>query len=552
VMRHRGPDDQGTFLKNGVALGIRRLAIIDVASGHQPVCNEDGTSWVVFNGEIYNFQSLRQELETRGHVFRTHSDTETIVHAYEEYGNDCVRHLRGMFAFAVWDDRERKLFIARDRTGEKPLYYTVTPKGTFVFGSELKCLLQYPEADRSISVEAVDAYLTLGYVPEPLSIFEGIFKLPAGHALTLHAGRVTVEEYWDFCYEQAEQRMSEHEYLEQLRHLLQESVRLRMIADVPLGAFLSGGVDSSTIVGLMARVQRLPVRTFSIGFEEDKFNELHHARIVARHFGTEHHEVIVTPPMCDIIDELAWHFDEPFADSSAIPTYLVSKLAREYVTVVLSGDGGDELFAGYDRYIVHQRRNGFSKIPRAIRANLLQPLSRSLPTGARGRNFLNNISLDPLDRYLDSLSLFTELNKLSLYSPNFQEELGEESLPKRAAHNYAVRATSGHFLDTLQYLDSKMYLPGDILTKVDRMSMAVSLEARAPFLDHKLIEFVTKIPANLKLCGTTTKHILKRAVQGLVPDAILHRPKHGFGVPIEEWIQAQLGDRMRQMVTSSA
>ncbi|HYH84258.1 MAG TPA: asparagine synthase (glutamine-hydrolyzing) [Pyrinomonadaceae bacterium] len=547
VIRHRGPDDQGTLVADGVALGMRRLSIIDLAGGHQPMSGEDGTITLVFNGEIYNYRELQPELGARGHVFRTSSDTETIVHAYEEKGAACVQDLRGMFAFAVWDARKRELFIARDRAGKKPLFYTVTPRGTLVFGSELKSLLEHPEVEREIDLEALDAYLTFGYVPDPLSILRGVRKLPPGHHLTFKDGRVRVERYWDFEYETVEQRREE-DYIEELRALLDESVRLRLIADVPLGAFLSGGVDSSAVVGLMARNTSRPVKTFSIGFREDAYDELHYARLTAKAFATDHHEFIVTPEVCRVIDELAWHLDEPFADSSAIPTYAVSKLARQHVTVALSGDGGDELFAGYTRYGIERRRAPFARVPRLVRQGLMRPLSRRLPHGAWGRNYLHNVSLDPVSRYLDSVSFMAGLDKLALYTEDFRARLGDADAPAAIFREHAARVRTNDPLDTLLYLDSKTYLPGDILTKVDRMSMAVSLEARVPLLDHKLIEYVTRIPASLKMKGSETKHIFKRAVRGLVPDEILDRPKQGFGLPIQKWINQELRDYIRDVL----
>ena len=538
------------LLEGGVALGMRRLSIIDLAGGRQPISNEDGSVTIVFNGEIYNYRELQPELEARGHHFKTHSDTEAIVHAYEEYGAACVNRLRGMFAFAVWDARQRKLFIARDRVGKKPLYYTQTRAGAFVFGSELKSLLQHPAVEREINPEAVDAYLTYGYVPDPLSIFRGIHKLPPGHHLTLTDGRIAIESYWDFSYEETTARGAD-DYLEELRSLLDDAVRARLIADVPLGAFLSGGVDSSTVVALMARHMTQPVKTFSIGFQEDSFNELKYARLTAERFGTEHREFIVTPDICQIVDELAWHFDEPFADSSAIPTYMVSKLARRYVTVVLSGDGGDELFAGYTRYLTDRQRSGFARLPRFVRERLMQPVSRRLPHGAWGRNYLHNVALEPLERYHDSVSIFTNLNKLSLYAQDFRQRLDTHQRELPGFDDYALRVQTGEPLDEMLYIDSKTYLPGDILTKVDRMSMAVSLEARVPLLDHKLIEFVTRIPAALKMKGLETKHIFKQAVRGLVPDEILDRPKQGFGVPIQQWINNQLRERIHETLRES-
>lgn len=544
IITHRGPDDQGVMLENGVALGMRRLSIIDLAGGHQPISGEDGSVTIVFNGEIYNFLDLQPELEARGHRFRTHSDTEAIVHAYEEFGSSCVDHLRGMFAFAIWDERARKLFIARDRAGKKPLYYTVTREGTLVFGSELKSLLAHPDVRREINLEALDAYLTLGYVPDPISIFRDIHKLPPGHHLTFTEGRVTTQQYWDFTFEPTRSR-PEEDYLEELRALLDESVRLRLIADVPLGAFLSGGIDSSTIVALMARHMDQPVKTFSIGFHEDSYNELKYARLTARKFGTDHHEFFVTPDICEVIDQLVWHLDEPFADQAAIPNYIVSKLAREHVTVVLSGDGGDELFAGYTRYVVEHKRSRFARLPRILREGLMQPFSRRLPHGARGRNYIHNISLDPVLRYLDNVSVFTGLNKQSLYTSDFQRKLGNTELVAARFREYSASVGTDDPLDRLLYIDSKTYLPGDILAKVDRMSMAVSLEARAPLLDHKLIDFVTRIPASLKMAGLETKYLFKRAVKDLIPEEILNRPKQGFGVPIQQWINEQLRERIR-------
>lgn len=550
VIRHRGPDDQGMMVKPGVALGMRRLAIIDLVSGNQPISGEDGSVTIVFNGEIYNFQEIKPKLESRGHTFQTHSDTEAIVHAYEEFGPECLQDLRGMFAFAIWDEKARTLFIARDRAGKKPLYYTTTPNGTFVFGSELKALLEHPDVQREINPEALDAYFTLGYVPDPLTIFRSIHKLPPGHYLNFKDGHATVRQYWDFEFK-ATPPLTEDDYLDQLRTLLDESVRLRLISDVPLGAFLSGGIDSSTVVALMARHMGQPVKTFSIGFHEDSYNELKYARLTAEKFGTEHHEFFVTPDICDVIDDLVWHFDEPFADSSAIPTYMVSKLARDHVTVVLSGDGGDELFAGYTRYAVERKRGGFGLLPKTVREGVMRPISQHLPHATWGRNYLHNVSLDPTARYLDSVSVFTSLNRRSLYASDFAQTLGPGGYAARLFDDLVKNVKTDDAVDRLLYLDSKTYLPGDILTKVDRMSMAVSLEARAPLLDHKLIEFVTTVPSTLKLAGLETKHLLKRAVKDLVPAGILHRPKQGFGVPIQEWINQQLRSRIRDTLSDS-
>jgi asparagine synthase (glutamine-hydrolysing) len=551
AIAHRGPDDQGVLVNGLAAIGMRRLSIIDLAGGHQPMSGCDSEVTIVFNGEIYNYRELQRELEARGHRFKTNSDTETIVHAYEEYGHGCVEHLRGMFAFAIWNARARELFIARDRAGEKPLYYTTTSSGTLVFGSELKSLREHPEVGAEIDLEGLDAYLTFGYVPDPLTIFRGVHKLPPGHYLTLKDGSVSIEQYWDFPYQETQTApfQNEADCVEELQALLDEAVRGQLVSDVPLGAFLSGGVDSSTIVGLMARHTDRPVKTFSIGFHEDSYNELKYARIAAQKFGTEHHEFIVTPEICEIVDELVWHFDEPFADSSAIPTYMVSKLAREHVKVVLSGDGGDELFGGYTRYALDQKRNGFGRIPKMVREGIMQPLGRQLPHGAWGRNYVHNVALEPLDRYIEDVSVFTRLNKPLLYTPDFRARLHESTAAARF-REHAAHSRADNSLDPLLYLDSKTYLPGDILTKVDRMSMAVSLESRVPLLDHKLIEFVcTRIPASMKLNGLETKHIFKRAVRDFVPAEILDRPKQGFGVPIDQWINQQLRARVRETLT---
>lgn len=547
IIRHRGPDDEGFALTPGVALGMRRLSIIDLAGGHQPISGEDGSVTIVFNGEIYNFHELKADLVAKGHTFNTNSDTETIVHGYEEYGPKCLDNLRGMFGLAIWDEKREQVLLARDRAGKKPLYYTITRNNVLVFGSELKSLLEHPDVDRTLNYQALDAYLTLGYVPDPITIFKSINKLPPGHYLTFDRNGLEIAQYWDFEFEPVASRK---DYLEELLHLLDESVRIRLVSDVPLGAFLSGGVDSSTVVGLMARNMDQPVKTFSIGFHEDSYNELEFARLTAKKFGTDHHEFIVTPDICGIVDELVWHFDEPFADSSAIPTYMVSKMAREFVTVVLSGDGGDELFAGYTRYAIDQQRSAFANVPGVVRKGLMRPLSARLPHGALGRNFIYNVSLDPIDRYLDSVSIFTRLNKKSLYTKQFREQLDGDLVAEMFAE-LAGKVHTGSPVDSLLYIDSKTYLPGDIMTKVDRMSMAVSLEARAPLLDHKLIDFVTKIPASLKLKGNETKHIMKRAVTGLVPDEILYRPKQGFGVPVREWINQQLKERIVDTLTDT-
>lgn len=545
VITHRGPDEQGTIVRDRAALGMRRLSIIDLKTGQQPIFDCSGDLAIVFNGEIYNYRELKTRLEDLGHKFKTNSDTETIVHAFEEFGDDCVDHLRGMFAFAIYDFRRERLFIARDRVGKKPLFFARTRNGEFLFGSELKSLLEHGGFEKEIDASALDAYLTFGYVPEHHSIFKGVEKLGPGCRLAYENGEITTRKYWDFDYTEADESISESECVEMLREKIGDAVNVRLVSEVPLGAFLSGGVDSSSIVAMMSRLSDAPVKTFSIGFNEDTFNELKFARVAAEKFGTEHHEFVVTPDLVETVDELVWHFDEPFADSSALPTYMVSKLAREFVTVVLSGDGGDELFAGYTRYLTDQNRSGFSKLPRSLRSGLLRPISEALPHGAKGRNFLYNASLDSIDRYIDSLSYFGKLKKTELFTDKFRILAGGDL--DRAASEFALIADYAGTSDELSrrlYLDSKTYLPSDILTKVDRMTMAASLEARVPLLDHELIEIVQRMPSKFKLANGETKYIFKKAMEGIVPNEILYRQKQGFGVPIAEWINSQLKDRM--------
>ena len=548
VITHRGPDDAGYRVEGGAAIGMRRLSIIDIASGHQPISNEDGSVWIVFNGEIYNFAELRSDLIARGHSFKTHSDTETIVHLYEEEGERCVERLRGMFGFAILDQRQNKLFLARDRAGKKPLHYTMVGD-TLVFGSEIKSLLQFPGVERRANPEALSDYLSFGYVPDPLTAFRGIHKLPPGHTMTFRDGRITTRRYWDFNFDGVDQSPREESfYAERLRELIAEAVKIRLVSEVPLGAFLSGGVDSSTVVAMMARAMDQPVKTFSIGFSEASHDELKYARLTAERYKTDHHEFIVTPDVCRLVEEIVWHHDEPFADASSIPTYVVSKMAREFVTVILSGDGGDELFAGYERYLIHQGRNRFERIPRWLRRGVMFPLSQALPRAAYGKQFLRNISLDDGARFVDSLSYFGAAAKQNLLDASMRRELGGHD-SSSAFEQIFAEPRSANQIERLLYLDSKTYLPGDILTKVDRMSMAHSIEARVPLLDHELIEFVQTIPPGLKLRGQTTKHILKQAMADLIPQEIIHRPKMGFGVPLRKWLNHELRELLYDTLT---
>lgn len=544
VIAHRGPDDEGFYTDGGLAIGMRRLSIIDLATGQQPISNEDGTVWIVFNGEIYNFRELRDELRQRGHRFRTNSDTETIVHLYEEYGERCVEKLRGMFGFAIWDAPAQKLLLARDRLGKKPLHYAQAGNA-LLFGSEIKSLLHYPELKREPKLEALSDFLSFGYVPDSHTAFRGIYKLPPGHTLTFQHGRVNTRCYWDFSYDNdPPPARSQADYVEQLRAEIEEAVRIRLIGEVPLGAFLSGGIDSSTVVGMMARLSSQPVKTFSIGFSEASFDELEYARVTAQRFQTDHHEFVVTPDVCRLVEEIVWHHDEPFADVSSIPTYVVSKLAREHVTVVLSGDGGDEIFGGYERYVQHKRRTIYENLPQAARYGLLLPLSRLLPQITPGKNFLRNIALDPAARYVDSVTMFDEHAKRRLLTAASLRALQGYDATSEFRRLFNL-PTSLERMDHLMYLDSKTYLPGDILAKVDRMSMAHSIETRAPLLDHKLIEFVQQIPSNLKLHGFETKYILKQAVQDLVPQEIIQRNKKGFSVPLRVWLKGELKELLQ-------
>jgi asparagine synthase (glutamine-hydrolysing) len=531
VLAHRGPDGVGSHLAGSFGMGMRRLSIIDLTSGDQPISNEDGTVWVVFNGEIYNYRELTVELIGRGHRFATSSDTEVLVHLYEEYGERCVEPLRGMFALAIWDEPRRELLLGRDRLGIKPLYYASTPEG-FLFGSELKALIQSPWLRPRLDRRGLAAYLQYGYVPDPMSILESVAKVPPGHTLTVRSGRpAPPRRYWQVTahFKPAAAPDSETQAAEDLWRKLEEAIRFHMVSDVPVGAFLSGGVDSSAVVSIMARASDRPIKTFSVGFPEDRYNELPHARQVAEAYGTEHHALLVEPNDLKVLEELLSSFDEPFADSSAIPTYLVSRLARQHVKVVLSGDGGDELFAGYDRYVVDHRRRHFGLLGDLGLGTPLRALSAVLPVGG-GKNTLYNLSRPRLKRYIDSISLFP---RQALHDILTDADASGVDIAPLADHNLDA-------LSQLQDLDLKTYLPGDILTKVDRMSMANSLEARVPLLDHPIVEFACSLPPDLRLRGGTTKYLLKQVLQGHVPAEVLTRAKQGFAVPLESWFSGSI------------
>jgi asparagine synthase (glutamine-hydrolysing) len=537
VIRHRGPDDEGIHVEGGVGLGMRRLSIIDLSTGHKPIHNEDQSVWVVFNGEIYNYRELRAELEREGHRFYTSSDTETIVHAYEQWGESCFRRLRGMFGIALWDRRNAALLLARDRAGIKPLYYAQRA-GRLYFGSELKSLLAAGAVDGAIDLESLDHFLSFLYTPRDRSIFKAVSKLPPGHVLRWQRGSLQVGPFWQIEARETF-RGSEQEAADELRRVLAGAVRSHMISDVPLGAFLSGGVDSSAVVGLMAAASSQPVKTFSIGFDEPQYDELEHARAVARHFATDHHEFVVRPDGLDILDRLIEHFDEPFADSSAIPTWYVSEMARQHVTVVLSGDGGDELFGGYDRYLPHPRVAQFDQLPVPGRKWLAGAIWPLLPHGVHGKNFLRHVSLDANGRFIDSVALFRDDEKPALYAADLRASLQRfRATEILGRHFERFAAVPPH--SRMMRFDFETYLPEDVLTKVDRMSMAHSIESRVPLLDNEVIDFASTLPAHFKIRDGRRKHVLKQALRGLVPGAILDRRKQGFGVPLDVWFRGRL------------
>jgi asparagine synthase (glutamine-hydrolysing) len=549
VMRHRGPDDQGFFVDSGVALGMRRLSIIDLSTGHQPMHNEDRSVWIVFNGEIYNFQQLRDELAAAGHRFYTASDTETIVHAYEEWGDAAIGRLRGMFGLAIWDARSRSLLLARDRVGIKPVHYSIVD-GRLYFASEIKSLLDVPGFPRDLDLDAVDHYLSFLYTPRDGSIFKHVRKLPPGHLLRWQDGRAAVQQYWQLP---ADERFdgSEQDAVSQLRAVLTDAVRSHLVSDVPLGAFLSGGIDSSVVVGLMAQTSAGRVKTFSIGFDEPEFDELEHARRVARHFGTEHHEFVVKPDGVAILDRLVSHFDEPFADPSAIPTWYVSEMARRHVTVVLSGDGGDELFGGYDRYVPHPRVLAFDRYsPRALRRVAAIAAAR-LPQGARGRNFLRHVGRDEQGRYIDSISFFAADDKRALLSREVTRVLDRTDPEVRLARHFE-RYVQLPWPSQMMRFDAETYLPEDVLTKVDRMSMAHSIESRVPLLDNEVIAFAASLPSSLKIAKGLRKRVLKQVAAALLPREIVDRPKQGFGVPLGVWFRGNLRELFADTLLSPA
>ncbi len=560
---HRGPDACGVWADDLCALGHRRLSIIDLSeAGRQPMSNPSEDILITFNGEIYNFQQLRRELESLGYAFRTRTDTEAIIYAYEQWGVDCLAKLRGMFAFGIWDRRRRRLFLARDRVGKKPLFYAQFG-GRFLFASELQGILADRDVPREVDLRAIDAYLSYGYAPAPGSAFKGVYKLPPAHYLTLDLKQPgfekRIERYWSLDYE-PKLRISEDEACEALREKLTEAVRLRMISDVPLGAFLSGGIDSSIVVGLMAKLSGSKVKTFSIGFNEAAYDETAHARRIAERWGTDHHEFIVEPDALSILPKLVRHYGEPYADSSAIPTFYVAQMTRRHVTVALNGDGGDESFAGYERYLANYLAERMRLVPGV--ATAARALGRVIPDSIdpksrarRARRFLAVASRPMAERYPRWLKMFQDEAKPRLYSPEFGGQLNGhacESLKSlfNGSNGPGALASIPHPVDAAMAIDVASYLPYDLLVKVDITSMANSLEARSPFLDHEVMEFAARLPAEIKFRGRRLKSLLKRAFADLLPPENVNRRKMGFGVPVGQWFRGPLRELLRDALLS--
>ena len=553
---HRGPDAGGLHLEPGIGLGHRRLSIIDLSTGKQPMTNEDETVWVTFNGEIYNFPALSEELKKAGHQFKTHSDTEVIVHAWEEWGEKCVERFRGMFAFAIWDRNKQELFLARDRLGKKPFYYSLLPNGLFVFGSEMKSLMLHQNLNRTMDSTAVEDYFALGYVPDPKSIFTSVKKIPPAHTLLLKRGQSIGEpkEYWDICFEPT-YKVSEADAQLELIEKLTEAVKIRMMSEVPLGAFLSGGVDSSAMVALMAKLNPdTPVNTCSIGFGDPKFNETEFAQMIADQYKTNHYVEHVEANDFDLLDKLAGFYDEPFADSSSMPTYRVCELAKKRVTVVISGDGGDENFAGYRRHRWHMNEEKIRQmLPGPLRKPVFGMLGAAYPKMDwapkifRAKSTFQSLAKDSFEAYLHSISVVVDGLRPQLFSQQFNKELGGYHASEVFKY-HANRASTKDPLSLIQYIDMKTYLPGDILVKVDRASMAHGLEVRVPILDHEFMEWSAKLAPNLKLRGQEGKYIFKKSLEPFLPHDVLYRPKMGFGVPISGWFRGPLKQRVRDAV----
>ncbi len=558
VITHRGPDDFGQYRGRGVGLGMRRLSIIDVSGGHQPISNEDESIWIVLNGEIYNFQSLRDELESKGHSFRTRTDTEVIVHLYEQEGLEFFKRLRGMFGLAIWDAKRERLVLGRDRIGEKPLYIRREP-GRLLFASELKSILQVEGVPRRLNHAALEEYLALGYVPAPLCLLDGMEKLPAGHYLVAEKGLTEIREYWNVPFGQPEKH-SEEEWIEQIRAKIQETVRMQLVSDVPLGAFLSGGLDSSTIVAVMAGLTGRPVKTYSIGYqgEHSYYNELPYASVVAKAFSTDHHEIVVQPAVSELLPKLVWHLDEPVADSACLTTYLVSKLARESVTVILSGVGGDELFGGYRRYLGNSLMRYYGFLPGPVRRKWLPALLDRIPQDRHSTwkdyaryaaAFVKSAELEPASRYMGYVTLFAPQVQHEMLQRETATESRISNLAAAALQDCFTRCTDPDSLNRVLYADLKTSLPDDLLAMTDRMSMAASIECRAPLVDYELVELMARMPSSFKVRGFTMKYLMKKAVAPWLPREILERKKRGFGAPIGAWLRKDLQPMVSELLS---
>ncbi len=552
ALRHRGPDEEGTYWGDRVLLGFRRLAIIDLAHGSQPMSNEDGSVWVVFNGEIYNYRALRRRLEAAGHRFRTQSDTEVLVHLYEEEGTDCLRRLRGMFAFALWDAARQQLFLARDRLGQKPLVY-YEDGHRIVFASELKALARLPIVPRELNPTAIDHFLTYQYIPHPHTIYRRIRKLPPAHYAVWRDGQLRLARYWQPPVDVERTDITPAEAAERLQATLREATELRMISDVPLGAFLSGGIDSTIVVGLMQELSDRPVQTFCIGFDQPEFDERRYAAEAARHLGTEHHELVVRPEALEMVDRLAWHYDEPFGDSSAIPTFLLSQWTRQHVTVALTGDAGDELFAGYPRYRAVRLGGWFDRLPTPLRATIANPLWRYLPASVRQKSrrrrlkkLMAALRLPPEERYLQWIVIFDQTRRAELYTVDFVSKLADA--PEQFLLSLYRSLPPRDFVTRTTLVDLFSYLPCDLLTKVDIASMAHGLECRSPFLDHHVVELAVQLPLRLKMQGLEGKRLLKEAFARFFPPRLRRRPKMGFGVPLDSWFRGPLAELLRDVL----
>ena len=550
TLYHRGPDDEGIFIDNAIGLGFRRLSIIDLSTGHQPLSNENETVWIVFNGEIYNYIELRNDLKLKGHIFRTKTDTETIVHLYEEYKEDCVSYLRGMFSFVIWDANKKRLFCARDRFGIKPFFYTVT-KGSFIFASEIKAILTSRDYEKRIDLNVLNEYFAYGYISRNRSIFKDIKKLLPGHYLIIDTefpGKLLIKQYWKIRFV-PDNRTTEKEWIEKIQATFDDAVKIRLMSDVPLGAFLSGGVDSCSVVALMARNSSQPIKTFTIGFKEVEYNELKYARLLSERYHTEHHEQIIEPESVAVLSSLVKGYDEPFADSSAIPTFYVSKFAKEYVTVVLSGDGGDELFAGYDnyqRFISLQRHN---ILPEKVNSTIFGTALKLIPDNVKGKKLLLYLSQNKKLASVYS-GLWHNYERKKLFSKELLFQIDLDLPEIQNADNLNAVLLDADFISSLQWQDILTYLPDDILTKVDRASMLNSLEVRVPILDHKLAELSFSIPSNFKYNPKGRKYIFKKAMAQYLPAEILSHKKQGFGVPLTHWFKKDLKEYVADRIHS--